>query len=196
MNSGNNPMTKEKPILFSAPMVRAILSGAKTQTRRVVKPGHKFDEHFETCPYGQPGDRLWVKETWQDDPVGEWGVCYRASGHNEGCKFPLHLWRPSIFMPRKLSRITLEITDVRVQRVQEISDDDATAEGCEFSPVPGCGDDDKWCHGTCKRHGRCMYLRAPRFQFQDLWDSLNAKRGYGWKENPWVWAITFKRLTP
>jgi len=195
----------ERPILFSGEMVRAILDGRKTQTRRVVKLPHNnplgaweptvvggkgvcYDKamtrpapeeaaiwHTRTgdclgCPYGQPGDRLWVRETFVG--AGNLGVLYAADcprGTESGVEGG---WRPSIFMPRWASRLTLEITEVRVQRVQEISRGDAMEEGCPFANMADGPD--------------------PRDWFRDLWDSLNAKRGHGWDTNPWVWAITFR----
>ncbi len=167
----------ERGILFSAPMVRALLSGAKTQTRRLT--------HWRPqCPYGFPGDRLWVRETWAhdadsledlramvEDIVGgsDCGPYYRADGVHENSGLR---WRPSIHMPRWCSRITLEITDVRVQQLQDITEDDARAEG--VTPEPG------------KNHG---HVGA----FCDLWESINGKRST-WASNPWVWAISFRRV--
>ena len=211
-------VTRERPIIFSGPIVKAILAGTKTQTRKVVtpQPAHKYVAGYgigrsghpsewgptgstpteddwrqwavkAKCPLGVVGDRLWVRETycletdrdtesyppphsdgrpvkWTDCP--DWGRYwtqphYRATDptpelaiddiDGPGCR-----WRPSIHMPRWASRITLEITDVRVQRLQEISEEDAEAEGVFTSP----------------------------------------KNGHGWDSNPWVWAITFRRLTP
>ncbi|TXH46076.1 MAG: hypothetical protein E6Q97_30340 [Desulfurellales bacterium] len=201
---------KETPILFSGPMVRAILEGRKTQTRRVIKPqpvpfgvssykgsrqGWKWKpdslnrrwndddkDPYNTdpigradlalsceCPYGQPGDRLWVRETW--GPCAG-GVCYRASEEITVCPDG-GKWKPSIFMPRWASRITLEITDVRVERIKSISADDAEKEGCGFGVNDETG--------------------GPVARFKTLWDSINSKRGFGWDANPWVWAISFKR---
>lgn len=214
---------KTRPILFSAPMVRAILEGRKTQTRRVVKnsdveffdcgdardavitfceAGHSgpgFYVHCSeyqdegsqnvACPYGQPGDRLWVRETfchWPEERAGDFGevlaqpaqTLYRASplrnswsgtGNPEDAWSPGMRWRPSIFMPRHLSRITLEITEVRVQRLQGISEEDAMAEGVAFDPQNAFG------------------------TFRHLWDSINSERA-PWDSNPWVWALTFKRV--
>lgn len=204
---------KERPILFSAPMVRAILDGAKTQTRRVVKlgapprgcrpwrlqgndnirfpvfvadadaPGDFGAAGSIKCPYGVPGDRLWVRETWYGDTLD--GVVYRADIDqlDEG------QWRPSIFMPRWASRITLEITDVRVQRLQDISEEDARAEGCtgrDPEPADEGGTIYAW-------KGRSAAPDA-RAHFAALWDSINGDGA--WAANPWVWALTFKKVTP
>lgn len=184
---------KERPILFSGPMVRAILDGRKTMTRRVIKNAPELLNRPEimpslieaykaawvkTCPYGQPGDRLWVRETW--------AAQHEFDGHSPrfvkvGARFHYRaseqgpsglLWRPSIHMPRWASRLTLEITAVRVERVQDIGDEDAEREGLQ------------WCNAA-----------SPRDKFQCLWDSLNAKRGYGWATNPRVRVISFKKVS-
>jgi hypothetical protein len=213
---------KERQILFSGPMVRAILEDRKTQTRRVMKPQPEpvnFDDrtlgfrlpgevsvpvgmtnlHLSTlvacntlplCPHGVPGDRLWVKETWGFTagwPMGSqrqhvadrmpWfigSMAYRAD-RPEGnwC------WRPSIHMPRLYSRIALEVTKVRVERIRDISDADAAAEGVEPQEWDGCPVPDH---------------TGP---YQVLWDSINGKRNggqYSWTANPWVWAIDFRRI--
>ena len=240
---------KERPILFSAPMVRAILDGRKTQTRRVVKPqppsiacivdpyNHDFNAftawtddykmilsdggavvgnqgpsraHW-SCPYGVPGDRLWVRETWSlacdldGEPFEPERVYYRAdpdSGHIEGVgerkdgstRSP---WRPSIHMRRSWSRITLEVTDVRVERLQDISDDDAQAEGARrFDDIPTShpypGHEPRWSCGDPLSTDDCMH--SPKYAFANLWDRIN---GLGaWDANPWVWAIAFKRVRP
>ena len=187
---------KERPILFSGPMVRAILVGAKTQTRRVVNPqphavrdglygwkqvaGGGYEVVWnalqmsgsqalsEYCPYGKPGDQLWVRETWRVNgnehdyaAAGPDKVFYRADedwNTDAG-------WRPSIFMPRWASRITLEVVSVRAQRLQDISHADGSAEG--FDSLDG---------------------------FALLWDRINEKRGYGWQDNPWVWAVEFRAV--
>lgn len=206
------PMT-ERPILFSGEMVRAILEGRKTQTRRVIKPqfNHKWgsgvphgydkfgvhvdipliDPHpmfggwaYLFCPYGKAGDRLWVRETWAqlceaDELTGECDVAYRADDWPEdesGPDYKTNTWRPSIFMPRWASRITLEIEQVSVQRVQDIGDSSCEAEGVSLAnaSIPG-------------------YLRK---RFQILWDSINAKRGFPWSSNPWVWVISFRLAAP
>jgi hypothetical protein len=165
---------KEHPILFSGPMVRAILEGRKTQTRRICKVPSIQPENADTmrsiaesCPYGQPGDLLWVRETW-GMKVGV-GILYRADGgvYETGGV----VWKPSIHMRRADSRLTLRIADVRVQRVREIGAQDATAEGLPALSLADGGVGN----------------------FRKTWDSLNAKRGYSWESNPWVWAVTFER---
>ena len=180
---------KERPILFSGSMVRALLDGRKTMTRRVCKELDHTAERLAVewasthCPYGVPGDRLWVRETWRNGtpmlngPDLNGAVAYRADYPDSG-----HLikWRPSIFMPRRASRITLEIVSVRVERVQDISEADAKAEGVR-QPVPG-----SWYRHVKRDCYRCG--------FEALWDSINAKRGYGWDVNPWVWIIEFKQI--
>ena len=210
----------QRPIIFSAPMVRAILKGRKTQTRRVVKPlpswqvhsvcapalaaqpwdvWFHFPEtervgHMRTCPYGVPGDRLWVRETFcgaYSDDGGNSFECRDLNGMQEVVfradgvyPFPVRRWRPAIFMPRWASRITLEITDVRVQRVQEIGLEDCLAEGID---VPGR--ERMLKIGPINRACDEAHSQA---HFWQLWDSINAKRGFGWDTNPWVWAITFR----
>lgn len=191
---------KERPILFSGPMVRAILDGRKTQTRRVVKgealrwlspevgfaPTFVANPENSLCPYGGPGDRLWVRETHYVESAGyEDGtgrrIFYRASDGDA----PISLWRPSIFMPRWASRLTLEVTAVRVERVQDISGEDAKAEGCDAS---GC-----WEHDHDPEDLGCLDSRVPTYRA--LWDSINGKRpGCAWADNPWVWVIAFRRL--
>lgn len=211
---------KERPILFSAPMVRAILDGRKTQTRRVVKDrvkngGQWFtrtpsdfanDEMLATykCPYGQPGDQLWVREAFRLDAdfdhmsPAEAGAHCRDHDHGAGALYEATEstddgWgklRPSIHMPRWASRITLEVTDVRVERLQEISETDAYAEGVTIPTHYQFG-------GTaCMTREQVNLRNEARVTFEDLWDSLNAKRGYGWDVNPWVWVVTFKRAEP
>lgn len=205
---------KERPILFSAEMIRAILEGRKTQTRRVIKQAIGKPDHVDNgiayfvtdhqcgveswqseqtlaCPYGQPGDRLWMRETFrlradQDHkpPSQDWwksGAWYQADGNCEpsGCGGGSGKLRPSIHMPRWASRITLEITDVGVQRLQEISESDAMGEGAgATAPLheEWDGDPDQY-----------------RKRFRELWDSINAKR-CPWDSNCWVWCISFKRV--
>ncbi len=148
---------------------------------------------FYRCPYGQPGDRLWVRETWgspdADHPLVDDGhnpepgdrVVYRAnkSDNYQWSNCDTFVWRPSIFMPKWASRILLEVTDVRVERVQEITIDDIEAEGVYRI------EDGQDC-------GRDTFLNTGNFL--DLWDSINAKRGFGWNTNPWVWVVEFKRV--
>lgn len=191
----------ERPILFSAPMVLALLNGCKTQTRRVAKltaNGHVKEQSgnrrwhpadFDVglaCPYGQPGDRLWVRETfaniamYRDAPLladRQSDFAYRASGDNIGC----HKWKPSIHMPRVASRITLEITSVRVEHVQDISKEDALTEG--IVPLH---------EGFGLPDGIHFHASDPRESYLSLWNAINGE-GSAWN-NPWVWVVEFKRL--
>lgn len=189
---------KERPILFSAPMVRAILEGRKTQTRRILKPqptwhntnlptmigntavfgviSDNYPQCDWKCPYGQPGDRLWVKETHLCTAADE--VHFRADGNfPEGAAKMLGGWRPSIFMFRRFSRILLEITAVRVERLQDISDEDALAEGVHRM-------DWEYENGECCETARDAYAM--------LWDHINGAGS--WDANPWVWCVSFKRI--
>lgn len=198
---------KERPMLFSGPMVRAILEGRKTQTRRVIDFKRVAEEtgcRMVQCPYGQTGDRLWVKETWKPHcdcdeegvvtPEHPLGTCvkYRADGamikpdrwneeQGSWCEANENTtrWFPSIHMPRWASRITLELTGVRVERVQDISEEDAKAEGCEASAP-----------------ARLAMIEPLKNAYRILWDSISAARGYGWDKNPWVWVLEFKRVSP
>ncbi len=182
---------KERPILFSASMVRAIQAGTKTQTRRIVKPQPSqqlLDEYARIrrergaqkddagmlseclpCPYGVPGDRLWVRETWHT-PYGT-RVFYRADHLHDPKGDRQHgiAWTPSIHMPRWASRITLEVTEVRVERLQDISEADARSEG--VTPADCC---DAHYHG-----------------FRLLWESINGPGS--WDANPWVWVMSFRK---
>jgi hypothetical protein len=227
---------KERGILFSAPMVRALLAGTKTQTRRLVK--HRqfgasdtrgYDWTFratprrggcwndvsharmlELCPYGAPGDRLWVRETWQAwnrvsveydewEPItrearsGErWAswielrgrpdsIEYRATSESTGP------WTPAIHMPRWASRITLEIAAVRVERLQVITEGDAIAEGLEVGPFPGERP------VTARVPGESVFAE-PRMVYAHLWDTIHGEGA--WDANPWVWVVEFRRMTP
>lgn len=214
---------KERPILFSAPMVRAILADIKTQTRRTIKgdlddeerlhvgmyhptvidrqgdeqPGPEVFGAWTTngewamkCPYGQPGDRLWVRETFQQfSEDGE--ILYKADkagfdAMNElkRDEFYEARWRPSIHMPRWASRITLEVTGVKVERLQDISEADAAAEGIirqsttGWFSVPGLNG-----AGTTARAGYAL-----------LWNSIHGPGS--WEANPWVWCVSFLRVSP
>lgn len=206
----------ERPILFTGEMVRAILNGEKTQTRRVIKPqpiikikndyicdyeikkGKRYAaginvkiselaDNFKGiatfCPYGKIGDRLWVRETWAD---------VRGMGIETATGKPLEVvfyaddpwaqeakewgikWKPSIHMPKKYSRINLKITNIRVERIQTITDNDAQCEGV---------------------NGWNQIVRIDNITaFAELWDSINAKRGFGWNTNPWVWVIELEKV--
>jgi hypothetical protein len=202
----------ERGILFSAPMVRALLDGSKTQTRRVVKdlPSWEITEicldaggtgkwmpngpapsgrgmaagHWRACPYGQPGDRLWVRETFSDI-YGAGGderrrmeeVMYRADGETDPYVIG-YRWTPSIHMPRWASRILLEITGVRVERLRDIGIEDIEAEGVVTSDE------------AIMEHG----CRARVLDWQRLWESINGAGS--WDANPWVWVVEFKRVLP
>lgn len=221
---------KERPILFSAPMVRGLLDGSKTQTRRVITPqptsgplGHvrysraasRRDRRTSSvsgnptlawwqkgmadmCPYGRVGDRLWVRETHAKvDDNDALRVLYRADSMFDASN-PADIswqWTPSIFMPRWASRITLEITDVRVQRLQEISEADALEEGVM-----------RWRSGWSETEKALAFLRggeareacgadsgvAQRLYYL-LWQEINEKRA-PWSQNDWVWVISFNRV--
>lgn len=211
---------KERPILFSGPMVRALLAGTKTQTRRVLKLRPGFDleqrddgrwwpwaEHPErcddvwmACPYGQPGDRLWVRETFCKI-IGQSGgwieTDYQATytpGFRLGDSLGLKKrWTPSIHMPRDASRITLEIAGVRVERLQDISEADAMAEGIVECPIPA--DDEgprRIGYMVGPDDGKSGLAVTAVNAYRDLWESINGPDS--WDANPWVWAIEFKRL--
>jgi hypothetical protein len=201
---------KERPILFSTPMVQAILSRDKTMTRRTIKP-QPFDNGFEfglyhpdrinrkgehypegevlgiwgddwdiKCPFGQIGDRLWVREASCPIIVEDRElILYRADGELNDAFNSFRddkPWTPSIFMPRSHSRITLEITNVRVERLQNISEEDAKAEGINTLELyPG-------------------YDVSNRGKFEGLWNYIHGNRCEAWESNPWVWVIEFKRV--
>lgn len=221
---------RERPILFSGPMVRAILSGQKTQTRRAIKlkTGDTFDEQalagaiqewqpvhdnvagkavakraaLIQCPYGKPGDRLWVRETWAGPLVtNEKWESVSAPSEIERPEYCVYAadggpapefmdaddilrcrWTPSIHMPRWASRITLEITGVRVERLQDISEDDAAAEGVER-------DSDGWLDYLMPSTQCCVSARE---SFRTLWESINGAGS--WEANPWVWVVEFSRI--
>jgi hypothetical protein len=216
---------KERPILFSAPMVRAILAGQKTQTRRIVRPrvvpiveecflvngkwcNHTFDyDLVALSPYGCPSDRLWVKETWgttsgwdtikpTELPEFRVPIRYRADGAEwDGA------WRPSLFMRRWMSRITVEIKSIRVERLQDITKGDAKDEGIERVE---CGDHQAWKNYSFKtahpksgvtitdQEHRILGYESPCASYMSLWESINGPGS--WVLNPWVWVIEFKRV--
>lgn len=229
---------KERPILFSAPMVRAILEERKTQTRRVVNPqpepvafawrfkgrdiGEKIwpQEVLQFCPYGQVGDRLWVREAFaafvplpdvqyyktgirKFEPINGGGfsaareVVYRADGDDVTRPHPLNAtsrWKPSIHMPRWASRLTLEITEIRVERLQEITDKEAIAEG--VPPEQHARGEDDISIAFVRTH---LYgimgpfgVGWPRTRFAKLWSQINGPDS--WDANPWVWVVSFRRV--
>ena len=236
---------KERPILFSAPMVRAILEGRKTVTRRVMKCQPDADASITVesynvavtnrrgyqeagpeifgawwrdgeagckCPFGQPGDRLWVRETWYcdhfevqqgpylqpadmhdlDQSREDGELVYAADGLAP-YEQDQPTWKPSIHMPRWASRILLEITDVRVERLQDITEEQALAEGIVGVPFRP---DDGWpiCTGYMvgPDDGKTGLQTTAAKAFAGLWDSV----GGNWNANPWVWVVEFKRVTP
>ena len=236
---------KERPIHFNSPMVRGVLSGQKTVTRRVMKnqpcrppklvengganfwanplyiQGASMGSQMHVCPYGQPGDRLWVRETWADVNLqGAPGLAYRADGdvhdlmedksflddrgafnYDDARTKPYQFscwsedliagtegqWRPSIHMPRWASRILLEITDVWVERLQDISDKEIEAEGIDLDALADGQDRYDMCHAGSGADGRPTLRTA----WRNLWEST----GGDWDANPWVWVVEFKRVT-
>lgn len=216
---------RERPILFSAPMVRAILDGKKTQTRRIVKwpawvsekhkillaamrPATGLAEYDDgrpvrrfPCPYGVPGDLLWVRETHAQFAVGEGMdravpqcVAYRATcaddgsfdyvnGRGEVMGLKITKWTPAIHMPRWASRLALEVVNERVERLRAISLDDIRAEGIDCPEHDGPGG----CQAS-----ECWYLRN---EWRATWDSINGKRA-PFDSNPYVWVVEFKRVRP
>ncbi|PJI66995.1 hypothetical protein [Serratia sp. TKO39] len=192
---------KERPVILNGEMVRAILDGRKTQTRRIAKADNS--NHLLGCPFGQAGDRLWVRETFailgnEDGCPIDWdgnlikgdekhaARIYKASCWQEPGNYGLWsipdrdtqyegAWRPPIHMPRWASRITLEITAVRVERLNDISHDDAKAEGCCYGRGGGVPD----------------FAVTPADHFPTLWASIYGAES--WRANPWVWVIEFKR---
>lgn len=215
---------KERQILFKGPLVRAILAGQKTVTRRVVKPQFQTapvdvvdgvpswdsptnyagevqmnTQRGKPCPYGKPGDRLWVREAWAADAQVD-AVAPRDLSQGEPIHYPADgavrqtgcamitpgKGRPSIHMPRWVSRILLEVTAVRVERLQDITEEQARAEGCT-------ADDDPFWHPTYNdpdSGGRPSH----RNTFEYLWGEINGADA--WAANPWVWVVEFKRVTP
>lgn len=217
------PAKTERPILFSTAMVQAILDGRKTMTRRILKvrgckpffPDSSWSEtdiiHWtlngSTCPYGQPGDKFWVRETFTVlEPEHCLGgmqsrFVYKADVERGGPDteqvrqwyiergYPYE-WKPSIHMPKEAARIWLEITNVRVERLQDISNHDALAEGVEKVHPDHFGFSYK-DYEEKSIHLNCLY---PRTSFYTLWTKINGKDSFG--ANPWVWVIEFKRIEP
>lgn len=209
-------MKKEKPILFSGEMVRAILEGRKTQTRRPLKPqpiphetgGWRYGKKYRyacaggatpsddllllhECPYGLPGDLLWVRETWAhierphtiENSFFEDREEYIFAADNANFfADKIGKWRPSIHMPRAASRLTLEITNIRIERLLSITESDAIAEGVET-----------WPDGNYKAYGKHAGKHSTaRGSYFDLWNSINPENLV--KQNPWVWVIEFAKI--
>lgn len=207
---------KERPILFSAPMVRAILENRKTQTRRIVMPQPEYFSPpdvprrtiapgvhpYIACQYGSPGDRLWVRETFMPIPMEvapdrprttNWNIVYGAGGQAEMTAlaeynpmlYNYERWSPSIHMPRWASRISLEITGIRIEKLQDISEADALSEGADHN-----GECDH-ARRSCEETG-CFGRNSYRGGYAKLWESIN---GHGaWDANPWVWVVEFCRI--
>jgi len=209
-------MTKERPILFSGPMVSAILEGRKTMARRIMKvqpcqrpvfqdwtndgSGTTWTdkESIFSCPYGRPGHRLWVRESWSPDHAAfypNFPVVYAADGDPRGHMdldkprvyspeakswYPFR-WRPSIHMPRAMSRITLEVTRVRAERLQDITREDAKAEG-----IP------EYIDGVSEREADEFRNRSTVENFHELWNTINGPES--WAANPWVWVVEFTKV--
>lgn len=228
----SSTQTKERPILFSGPMVRAILDGRKTVTRRLIKPqptwmyesldaewfaprcvrrngdeypgeavfGVSDDDHHVVCQYGAVGDRLWVREThsFSTELIPLVGRCVRDweyvkriwyQADNNRPTWAETKWRPSIFMPRHASRITLEVVSARVERLQEITEEDVAKEGfIEWSDPPRV---------TSKHYGVTkadVWETSPKSAFARVWREING--ALSWDANPWVWRVEFKQVQP
>jgi hypothetical protein len=233
-------MTKEFPILFSTPMVQAILRGEKTQTRQIILFPHnetdkdvpklyQVDAEGQFCFYSpgvdapmlrlkpryRPGDILWVRETWRETGVKAEPYAYRADEPepllvNENGDVIQWRWKPSIYMPRKAARIFLRVADVSAERLQDITPYEAFCEGIRFE-VP---DNFKrqgasyplafnewsrerqayWFKFAFNKNSEdFVFMNRHISEYLNLWDSLNAKRGYGCSTNPWVWCVEFER---
>ena len=199
---------KEKPILFSTDMVRAILDGRKTVTRRMIKNADPFirdnglhdSDTLAKCPYSV-GDTLWVRETWCYAD-GDMGQCVHAAGLSQDdfvSLFPSKTttleikWKPSIHMKREHARLFLCVTDVRAERLQDITEEDAVAEGV----IEVQGARERWgfpmYQGVAKGN-ICQINKTAVEAFSNLCDSIYAKRGMGWNANPWVWRVKFEKI--
>jgi len=222
---------QERPILFKPEMVKAILEGRKTQTRRIIRDQELVEPNPDDgsanfvhsprcpsycdyacagpdgyCPYGQPGDHLWVKERWSPvecsrepknacDSFEGSHVNYAADFLDQPPYGKSIRWKSSLYMPRWASRLTLEIVQVRVQRVKDISEGDAIAEGVGA-----------WRDNWSRREAAEAFIRGTEARvetknaktakrlFYLLWQKINTKRGHGWDKNPWVWVIEFERV--
>lgn len=224
--------SKEIPILFSTPMVQALLAGRKTQTRRIVKPapqGRMYKEHEKEtwsdtdwghtykCTYGKPGDIIYVRETWFPAAINGNKVLigYNVEDPQQTIEITTDkvdsYWKqldkgrhiPSIHMPKEAARIWLEVTEVRVERLQDISEEDAKAEGIERNcTYDGNHSICSTCTNQCRSEGEWLhYMRdlddfpaySAKESFQSLWQSINGPDS--WNANPWVWVVSFKVLS-
>lgn len=200
----NNRLGQWEPMTVGGPDGGRTADGKTIPRQGAI--GHTRTGDCLVCPHGQPGDRLWVRETWSSDFANHYPherVWYAADNDRrheiqvsdgvrgiyspESHEHVPFRWRPSIHMPRCASRITLEITGVRAERLQDISEDDAIAEGVDG---PMCA------VAVGRAPSRSTLLPAAVHGYAHLWESLNGTRGYGWHTNPWVWVIQLKRITP
>lgn len=213
----NEKIKMERPILFSTEMIQAILDGRKTQTRRIIKPQPTYSEktgfaygkwccgigsnYYESqknfidvkCPYGKVGNILWVRETWAIDGNITKCFLYKANYNKEiNVK-----WKPSIHMPKVACRIKLRITDIQVQKLQVITEEDAKKEGIKIPVTP----EGNYLFELSAKYPNYKYFDNEKKNYftacyAGLWDSLNLKRGYGWSLNPFVWVISFQIIKP
>ncbi|CAM3640233.1 hypothetical protein G4177_06025 [Corallococcus sp. ZKHCc1 1396] len=225
------PAIRERPILFSAAMILALLAGRKTVTRRLLKPqpapnaphdggtvwefrpdkglhvpcgtvGHLSvaEKMGLRCPYGQPGDRLWVRETFHITSANE--VVYRADYPYNATERGMEnipaeqavRWCPSIHMPRWASRLTLKVLSVRAERLHDITEEDAKHEGVEEAPDPFDEDTEYWRCFLPECADDCAGVLSARESFETLWKSINGPES--WDANPWVWRVEIARVTP
>lgn len=207
---------KQHPILFSTPMVQAILNGQKTITRRIVKgtalewlkpelfvPDYVTDPNNNLCDYGYAGDTLWVRETWTENGLGyyrfkaDWPEGKGAfTGKSVPEKFR-NRWKPSIHMPKKACRLHLEITALRIERLHDITEEDAINEGIQWYKDPSGSIRYRDYMADASGYGDPSVdypsVPTPKHSFRTLWISINGKES--WEANPWVWVITFKKIT-
>jgi len=205
---------KSRPMLFKTEMVQAILAGTKTQTRRLLKmPPKKLEHNSITnayigesgreykCPYGQVGDIIWVRETFQETTFlhvsdENYGYIYKASenGREWEANDESWKWKPSLFMPKKAARIFLEITDIRAERLNDISEGDAIAEGIgRWTEERMTSKPIRYQIYQSKKGDDSLYFSNPINSYESLWESINGKGS--WENNPYVWVITFKTKT-